>query len=264
MKLTFRFLICLLLLTSAASLRAEPELKGLPGELTEYLKGVPKTVNIAGESEVKVEADKAIVSLRVRTEHKSFQEALRSNQGTRAKIIAFLKERGVTEDKIQAAKFSTAPQHAIFSDKVKNYIVDNILKITVHNEKEFQAIANAADNWSEAFYEGATFEHSDKQPVKLKALREACENATQRKKVFEDALGVKLVPKKFSESAVAEPFFQNRARYSGIYEGSPAKGLTAISGQGGIPPESMGEMMSSFGELIFKAQVSVEYSLEMQ
>lgn len=247
----------------AMPLFAEPELKGQPSELAEYLKDVPKTVIVSGESEVKVESDKAIVSLRVRAENKSFQEALRLNQGLRAKIIAFLNERGVSADKIQASKFSTAPQHAIFSDKVKNYIVENVLKISVRDEKEFQAVANAADNWAEAFYDGATFEHSNKQEMKMKALRQACDSATARKKVYEDALGVKLIPKRFSESAIAEPLLQNRARYSGIYEGSAAKGLTP-SGQGGTPPEGLAEMMTSFGELVFKAQVSVEYSLEIK
>ena len=50
------FFVCLLVsLTRPA--QAEPELKGLPGELAGYLKGVPKTVSVTGESEVKVEAE---------------------------------------------------------------------------------------------------------------------------------------------------------------------------------------------------------------
>jgi uncharacterized protein YggE len=262
MKSTSRlFAFVFLLVSLVQPALAEPELKGLPTELTEYLKDVPKTVTVTGESEVKVEADKAIASLRVRTENKSFQEALRLNQGIRAKIIAFLNERGVAADKIQASKFSTAPQHAIFSDKIKNYIVENVLKITVHNEKEFQAIANAADNWSEAFYDGATFEHSDKQEMKMKALRQACDNAIARKKVFEDALGVKLIPKKFSESAIVEPRILNRGHYSSDFSKMPAYEPVA-SAQTGSPPGNFAETMSSFGELIFKAQVAVEYSLE--
>ena len=76
MKSTFRlFVFAFLLASLARPAFAEPELKGLPGELTEYLKGVPKTVTVTGESEVKVEADKATASLRVQTENKSFQEA---------------------------------------------------------------------------------------------------------------------------------------------------------------------------------------------
>ena len=191
MKLKFRLLALVFLLVSLARpALAEPELKGSPSELAEYLKNVPKTVTVTGESEVKVEADKATVSLRVRTENKSFQESLRLNQGVRSKVIAFLNERGVMPDKIQAAKLSSMPKYGVFSDKIKTYTVENVLKITVRDEKEFQAVASAADGWPEVHYDGAEFEHSNKQEMKMKALRQACENASARKKVFEDALGV--------------------------------------------------------------------------
>ena len=262
MKSIFRlFVFASLMVSLAHPALAEPELKGLPNELTEYLKGVPKTVTVTGESEVKVEADKATIKLRVRTENKSFQESLRLNQGIRSKVIAFLGERGVSPDKIQPMKFSSAPKYGVFSDKVKTYTIENVLKITVRDEKEFQAVANTADTWSEVHYDGAEFEHSNKQEMKMKALRQALENATARKKVFEDSLGVKLVAKRFFESAALEPLIENRALYAGLsskassYEPAP-------SAQSGTPPGTVAETMSSFGELIFKAQVAVEYSLE--
>lgn len=40
----------------AAQLRAEPELKGSPAELTAYLTGIPQLVSVTGESELKVPA----------------------------------------------------------------------------------------------------------------------------------------------------------------------------------------------------------------
>lgn len=46
------------------ALRAEPELKGSPAELTAYLATLPKTVSITGESELKAAADRAIVSFK--------------------------------------------------------------------------------------------------------------------------------------------------------------------------------------------------------
>jgi len=62
-------------------LNAEPELKGSPTELALYLAGLPKTVAVTGESEVKVQADRAVVSLKVTTENRSLQDALRLNGG---------------------------------------------------------------------------------------------------------------------------------------------------------------------------------------
>jgi uncharacterized protein YggE len=63
---------------------ADTEIKGNPIELAQYLSGIPKTVKIMGEAEVRVPADKAIVSLKVSTENKALHEALRSNQEVRS------------------------------------------------------------------------------------------------------------------------------------------------------------------------------------
>ena len=91
----------------------------------------------------------------------------------------------------------------------------------------------------------------------MKALRQACEDAAARKKIFEETLGVKLVAKRFFESALPEPLAQNRAHYS-----NDLSKTYLPSAQSGTAPGAIAETMSSFGELIFKAHVAVEYSLE--
>ena len=85
------------LLTTVA-LRAETELKGNPNELKAYLAGLPSTVNISGEGEVKVVADRARVTLKVRTENKSLVDSLRMNQEMRGKVASLLKENGIGAD----------------------------------------------------------------------------------------------------------------------------------------------------------------------
>jgi uncharacterized protein YggE len=77
---------------AVALVRAEPEIKGSAAELTQYLNGVAHVVNLTGESEVKVLADRAIISLKVTTENKSLQEASRANQALRAKMLRTLGE----------------------------------------------------------------------------------------------------------------------------------------------------------------------------
>ena len=244
----------------ASTVWAEPEVKGSPQELAEYLNGVSKTVTISGEAELKKEADKAVVSLRVRTENKSFQECLRLNQSIRTKIIAYLGERGILPADIQTSKFSSTPKYAVFSDRVKSYTIDNLIKITVHDEKGFQAAASATDNWPEVHFENAEFEASDKQEMKRKALRQAFEDVSARKKICEEALGVKLVARRFEENA--GPEMQSRAmRITSGLSYNVAKGATLI-GASSIAPEPVAEMVSAFGELTFKARVTVEYTLE--
>lgn len=265
-------LIFSLCLATCAAL-AEPEIKGTPEELAGYLKDVPKTAFVAGESEVKVQADRAVISLKVRTESKSLQEALRQNQEIRGKIINFLSEHAVPADRVQAAKFSSTPKYGVFGDKAKSYQVDNTVKVTVNDEKEFRAVANAADNWAEVHYDGVEFQHSNKEELKAKAMRQACENSLARKKIFEETLGVKLTPKGFFENAEVRnvlarvgaqggtaPSFQGvpSASYDGLLSSRKERSRTSIpSGDSGFE-----ETMSTFGELTFKATVVVEYSVE--
>jgi uncharacterized protein YggE len=127
---------------------AEPELKGSAAELTGFLAGMPKVVVITGESELKVPADHAIVALKVSNESKSLAEALRLNQESRNKLLNYLKKQGIPEERVQAAKFSSTPKFGWLSEKAKSYRVENFLKVTVHDDKEFQIVSGAVRNSS--------------------------------------------------------------------------------------------------------------------
>src|SRR5262249_26185637 len=108
------FSLCALL---TARTFAEPELKGTAQELGQYLTGVPKTVRIYGEGEVRSAADRAIVSLKVATENRSLQEALQANQDLRGKILSYLKKQGVPAERVHSSKFSSTPKFGLFSEK---------------------------------------------------------------------------------------------------------------------------------------------------
>src|SRR5438270_13208641 len=99
-------LISVLFFASCASLLAEPELRGTSSELSQYLTGVPRTVVIGGEAEVRAAADQAVVTLKVTTEHRSLQEALRLNLDVRNKLIAFFKARGIPQEHVHGSRFS--------------------------------------------------------------------------------------------------------------------------------------------------------------
>ena len=65
--------LALCLMTAPAIFAGEPQLNGTPSDLTQFLKGVPQTVTLTGDSEVKVQADEAIISLDVRSEQKTLE-----------------------------------------------------------------------------------------------------------------------------------------------------------------------------------------------
>ena len=255
-------LFCSLLLIHSHAL-AEPELKGLPSELKQFLNLGPKTITLTSEAEVRAAADRALVSLRVITENKSLQEALRANQELRGKLLADFKKAGIDAERVQGAKFSSTPKFEAFKEKAKSYRVENVVKIKVQDEKEFQAVAAAVDAWSEVQYGGVEFEHAEKTALKAKAIAQACDNAMQKKKLFEDKFGLSLVPVKFSGDTVAEklpPQFGRYADSSGYSRQLSSSSLaTPIPNVVVAQDEEFG---SSFGEVVYTIEIAVEYTVQ--
>lgn len=245
---------------ASVPLRAEPELKGTAEELTHYLAHVPRLVTMVGEAELKVPADRALISLKVVTENRALQEASRANQEARARILRGLAEHGVPAERVQPSKFSSTPRYGVFSEKAKSYRVENTVKITVNDEREFQTVAALVDSMPEIRYECIDFEHSDKDAMRAKALSRAIDKAGEKRKVYEDRLGVKLTAKGFTENplppvSVASRGYGNKM----IYAKSASASLAPMPAAGDIETE---EVPASFGELVFKAQITVEYALE--
>src|SRR5688500_7614991 len=118
------FLLAATLSIAISTAAADLALKGSPAELATHLANVPKLVSVVGESEVRVPADRAALTLKVTTEHKTLQEALRANQEVRGKMIAALKERGIPPERVQASKFSSTPRRGVFGDKAKSYRIE--------------------------------------------------------------------------------------------------------------------------------------------
>jgi len=253
-------------LLAGCRLFADTEIKGTPTELSNYLTGIPKNVVITGEAEVRVSADKAIVSLKVSTESKALHDTLHLNQEVRSKLVDFLQKQGIPSDHVQASRFSSTPKFGLFGEKAKSYRVDNLVKIAVQDERELQIAASAVDSWSEVQFLGAEFEHRDKDALKAKALVEACENAEKRRKIFEEKLGFKLAPTRFSGGAVSQRAPAMLGNYPTLgYDTKSVPRVTSLSSVG--RPSSVGdatalhEEVSSFGELIYTAEVTIEYEV---
>ena len=240
-----------ILFLAALALRAQPEFKGTEEELAHFLNGVTKVVTVSGESEVRLPASRAVLSVAVITENKSLQEALRANADIRGKVVAQLKQQGVPAERIQSSRFSSTPRFGLFGDKAKSYRVENVMRVSVQDEKEFRSAAGVVDAFSEVQYSGVEFEYADKEALKQKAIAQACVNAGERRKIYEDQLGLKLSAVRFGEGAVVEtetkPQPARKSDYSRV-----------SSGEWG---SSVQEAVSSFGELVFTARVAVEYSV---
>jgi hypothetical protein len=225
---------------------------------------------VTGEAEVKVQADRAVVTVKISTAARELGAALRSNEEARAKLSRLLAEKGIAPDEVKASKFSSTEKYSVFSEKVRSHRVNNLLKVTARNEKEFQVVADAVDSLSEAQYLGVEFERSDKDELKAKAIAAACDNATQRKSVFEQKFGLKLTVRRF-----LDPSTTLVAGDSMLTGGLRAQGFSAPA-SAGLPssPSDYSDSVvtralaqreddrSGFGELTFRSRVTVEYLVE--
>jgi uncharacterized protein YggE len=110
------------------------------------------------------------------------------------------------------------------------------------------------DTWAEVQYDGVEFEYADKEAQKQNAIARACDNAAERKKIYEEKFELKLTPVRFGEGEV------------GQRNATPANEAVArskeYSGGWSSAAPAAGESVSSFGELVYTARVTVEYSVQ--
>ncbi len=239
----------------ATALYAEPEIKGTPTELTAYLAGLPKVVSIAGESELKIQADRAYVDVKVSTEGRSLQESLSKNAALRQTVADALKKSGIPEQNISGSKFSSRPQYGMFSDKAKSYKIDNTVRVLVADEQQFRTVASAIDAHTDVSYDGVEFEDSKEVDSRKKALAQACEAATQKKQLYEDKLGVKLTAQTFAEGdvAIARPMQMSDGKLYDAVSAPAAKTRGSV-----YEPEAL-TSLTQFGEIKYTAYVTVQY-----
>ncbi len=235
---------------------AEPEIKGTAPELAQFINGIPKTVAVAGEAEVRVPAHWAVLSLKVVTESKSLQEALRTNLELRGKVADYLKSLGIPGGGFKPRNFSFPPKSEFLGKRAKTFGLKTLFEFSGRKKKNFKNAAGAVDKWAEVQFDGVEFEYADKELQKQNAIAKACDNANDRKKIYEEKFSLKLVPLRFGQGEVrrgeAVP-----ANY-GLSRGE-AYGVTLVSASGSDVAE---ESVSSFGELIYTATVMVEYSVQ--
>ena len=229
---------------------AEPQLTGTPAELTEYLAGRPTLVKLVGTGEVRVQADEALVTIAVENEDRSLKTSLEANQKARADIIRALGQVGIGEDRITASRFSSTPKEGKLLSRSETYETRSVIRITVQSEGELQAIGTLVDERKDVTLESIDYQHSDEAALRDRALREACEDTMRKRKVYEEALGIKLSPVAIDDEESPAP--ELRAPVASGMDEFGRVGFTWNVVD--IPPV--------FDELIFSADVRIGFRVQ--
>lgn len=202
MRIVFALLFATLFTTVATPLLADPELKGSPEELRQFLQPTENTVTLFAEAEETVYSDTAIVDLIVRTESKKLSEAMAANNLLRETLTKSMVASGLKADAINNAKFATSPQYGWFGDKPSSYEVLNRITIKVLDETHLQRIAALADQHKEVEMGGTRFEHSQKDAFENKVKKAAIAKLMRQKQDYESELGLTLQPISFRKANI--------------------------------------------------------------
>ncbi len=246
-----KIVLFLLLLSVSFSAVATPEIKGTPGEIGQYLNGIPKIITINAQADQLVSSKKARIKLSIETEAKTLADALRQNRSIRQTIRKKLLALSINPDQINESRFSSTPEYGFFGDLPKSYTVNNTLSVRVDSEQKMIAVAQIADTTRQARYISSTPEIEDKEAVYTALSQKALQKAKQKAELYQQQLGIKLVPVFVNEEKAGQmprPQIAQKRRFD------KSMGSTSYF-------EADSKAVASFGETRLSVIATIQYKV---
>jgi uncharacterized protein YggE len=256
-------LIAVGVMTGSCVFGMEPEMTGTPTMLREHLSGLPGQVTISGIAERRVESDRAVVKVVVRTSDHKLQPALENNRRIRADVVKKLAESGLDKDRVHTSRFSSTPVHSSWSKKVKEYHIESTIRVHAESENEVEVLAGLVDSIDEMSLSSLSFEMTKKDDITIELMKAAFDKIEMRKKMYESSLGVTLVPKQIGQTASKPGNRRNRflndyaadTSFAGVLT-NPELTVTLHALQQRAP-----EDLNQFEELLYKVDMVVTFDV---
>lgn len=253
-QLIERTLVIVTLIFSPVISSAQTELRGSPSELRQFLYPADKVVTIVGQADETAYSDTAIISLVITTREQMLSQAISQNTALRAEVASALLKAGIEGKQINSSKFSSSPQYGWFGSKPSSYEVINRMAISIQDEQHLQTVAGLADKHSELMLSNTEFKHSKKEQYTEKVK----DSIQKQQAVYEQSLGVKLTPIGIRESNVNQGATLGAIQLEEIVMSAakPSSDFSLTKTQG------VRKTGTSFDELVYQAQVSVDFKIE--
>ena len=249
-----KLIILLCLLSCSSLVAAQTELKGSPEDLRKFLHPQAQLVTLKEKAEKTAYSDKAIIHLVVTTEAKSLSESLAINNNIREKTTRDLIAKGISAKEIKNAKFTSTPQYGLFGKKPAVYEVVNRISVAIFEEVDLRNVAQVADSYDEVELARTEFEHTQKDQFEQQVKEDALQKINNQKAYYEKSLGVKLIPVSFRDSQIQH---QPTAGASAVEEVV----VTGMRASVGSKYEVASKTRPSFDEVVYKAELSVDYQV---
>ena len=256
-----KLISCLLFCTLSTATFAQPELKGSPNELRQFLHPSEKIVTLSAKAEEKAYSDRAIISLVVTSEDKQLSTSISNNITLRESISQQLVTAGINPDHIKSSKFSTSPQYGWFGKKPDSYKVVNRMAVTITQESQLKTIASVADSKEQIELSDIAFEHSQKDAFKNQVKQLALEKVMKQKALYETSLGVTLTPVSFRDNRLWVRGTQGAQMLEEIVVTATKRSRSYNdSGENFSNSAAAKSVESSFDEIVYTAEVFVDFS----
>ncbi|MEN0642558.1 SIMPL domain-containing protein [Alkalicoccobacillus gibsonii] len=155
-----------------------------------------QTIKVQGESILSVRPDQLSITLGVKTENQTVQQAQTENADAIQAIINSLMSLGIPGEQIQTVVYQIDPQYDYVdgTQVFRAYLVTHLLEITVTDLTLAgtiidQAVANGANSIS-----GTQFTLANASGATLQALDQAMNNAYQKAQAISRTISVSLNP----------------------------------------------------------------------
>jgi len=160
----------------------------------------PSSITVRGESELKIPADRAVISVAVISEAKTSSQALIINSEQVEKVMNAIKRAGLDEKEISTGQFTISPRWSqrprqapedwramIVGFKVTNQLQVKTVKLDLVGELVAAAVQAGGNEIS-----GLRFDLADPRQYRHEAIREATRRAKEDARVLADATGASL------------------------------------------------------------------------
>lgn len=256
-----KLLLGLLLSTLSLAALAQPELKGNPNELRQFLYPNDKIVTINGHAEKKAYSDKAIISLVITTDDKLLSTSIANNSDLRTTVTSKLVAAGIDRNAIKSSKFSSSPQYGWFGKKPDSYKVVNRMAISIVKEEHLQEIAMVADSDENIELSATTFEHKAKDEFNNQVKMDALDKIMEQKAFYEKSLGVKLTTVGFRDSQIFQRATRGALLLEEIVVTAQKKERSVYASASKARPQQA-PTQPSFDELVYEANLTVDFKIE--
>jgi uncharacterized protein YggE len=158
------------------------------------------TIEVTGQAQVQVPADRASISFGVETEAPSASEASTQNAEKMEIVVAALRGAGVPGLEIETYGYSLTPEYRIQGREdpnrrsISGYRAMNNIRVTVPAVDRAGEILDAGVGAGANRVVNLQFETTDTREARLQALRDAVRVAREEAQTIADAMGVALGP----------------------------------------------------------------------